>query len=79
MAFPYGVYPVQVANALKSLTVTPNAAVVGASIAVNGVAVVSGSKSRALNLKVGPNTITIIDTAQVSAPTKTYIIVVKRA
>jgi hypothetical protein len=47
-------------------------------VTVNGTPVTSGSASGAINLNVGPNTITVVVTAQ-DASTKTYTVVVTRA
>jgi hypothetical protein len=66
----------------SSMTVTPTVAGVGATVAVNGTAVSSGSASGSISLpNVSPatNTITIVITAQDTTTVKTYTITVTRA
>jgi uncharacterized delta-60 repeat protein len=70
-------YAATVANAVTALTVTPTAADAGATIAVNTVAVASGSASGAIDLNVGGNTITVLVTAQ-DLGAKMYTLTVTR-
>lgn len=70
-------YSPTVAHSAGSVTVTPSAAVDGATIKVNNTAVASGSSSGALSLNVGPNLIVIEVTAPGGA-TLTYTITVTR-
>ncbi len=72
-------YTAAVANAVNSITVTPTAADVNATITVNGAAVASGNASAAIALAVGTNVITTIVTAQDATTTKTYTVTVTRA
>ena len=72
-------YTVNVGSGLASMTITPTAADPTATIAVNGQAVASGNASQALLLVVGPNTITIVTTAQDGVTQQTYTIVVTEA
>jgi len=72
-------YTVDVSNAVSSMTVTPTTGVATSSVTVNGTAVTSGSASGAINLNVGPNTITTVVTAQDGTTTKTYTITVIKA
>ncbi len=71
-------YTASVSNATTSITVTPTRAEANATIKVNGVAVVSGSASGAINLNVGLNTLTTVVTAQDGTTTKTYTTTVTR-
>jgi len=71
-------YNVQVGNAASSISVTPMAAGVNATVTVNGEAVVSGTASSAISLAVGSNTITTVVTAEDGTIQKTYTIVVTR-
>lgn len=71
-------YTATVANSVSALTLTPTAAVAGASITVNGTAVSSGAASGAISLNVGANVITLIVTPPSGTPTKTYTITVTR-
>lgn len=72
-------YAVSVAFFTTSVTVTPTAAGVNATITVNGSAVTSGSASQSISLEVGENTITTIVTAEDGTTTKTYTVVATRA
>ncbi len=72
-------YTASVANTLSSITITPTAANPHATIKINGVAVASGAVSQSLPLKVGPNVISAVVTAQDGATTKTYTLTVTRA
>jgi gliding motility-associated-like protein len=72
-------YTASVTNATTSITVTPTTSAATATVTVNGVAVTSGTASGAIPLTVGPNTITLIGTAQDGVTTKTYTVTVTRA
>jgi hypothetical protein len=72
-------YTASVSNAVSSITVTPTTSDAGATVTVNGTAVISGSPSGAIALAVGPNTITTVVTAQDAVTTKTYTTTVTRA
>jgi autotransporter-associated beta strand protein len=65
-----------VSPTVASITVTPTADNALATITVNGDPVVSGDPSNPVSLSVGPNTITIIVTAEDEATTKTYTLTV---
>ncbi|MNU54336.1 Endo-1,4-beta-xylanase A precursor [compost metagenome] len=68
-------YSVNTAN--PSITVTPSTAESHATMTVNGDVVASGHASKAINLNVGSNVITIVVTAQ-DGTTRTYTITVTR-
>jgi len=70
-------YNLEVANSVSSLTVTPTAAGVHASIKVNETSVVSGETTFDISLVEGNNTITIVVTAE-DKTQKSYILQVKR-
>jgi gliding motility-associated-like protein len=72
-------YATAVPNAVTSITLTPTASNVNATIKVNGTTVASGTASAAIPLAVGSNTITTMVTAQDGITTKTYTVVVIRA
>ena len=72
-------YTATVGNAITTLTVTPTAGNVNATIKVNGSAVTSGSASGPVSLNVGPNNIAIVVSAAGGTPTATYTITVTRA
>ena len=72
-------YAASVPNATASVTVTPTATDVTATIKVNGTAVTSGTASAAISLAVGANTITAVVTAQDGTTIKTYTVTVTRA
>ncbi|RYE38497.1 MAG: DUF4347 domain-containing protein, partial [Hyphomicrobiales bacterium] len=57
-------YTASVANATTSLTVTPTVADANASVTANGLSVISGNASGAIQLAVGANTISVNVTAQ---------------
>src|SRR5207253_480756 len=57
-------YSASVSSATTSVTVTPTVAQANATVKVNGISVPSGSASPAINLAVGPNTITTVVTAR---------------
>jgi hypothetical protein len=72
-------YTLSVPNSTMSTTVTPTAADSTSTITVNGVPVASGIASGSITLAVGPNTITIVVTAQDGVTIKTYTVTVTRA
>jgi uncharacterized repeat protein (TIGR02543 family) len=72
-------YTASVANAVTSITVTPTVNQANATVRVNGTTVSSASPSGSINLNVGSNTITVLNTAQDGTTTKTYTITVTRA
>ncbi len=72
-------YAAAVANAVASITVTPTTADVSATVTVNGLPVLSGTPSAPVALVAGPNTITVLVTAQDGVTTASYTIVVTRA
>ncbi len=72
-------YTDAVSNATSSVTVTPTAADANATIKVNNAAVASGAASASLPLALGPNTITVLVTAQDGTTVQTYTITVNRA
>jgi alpha-tubulin suppressor-like RCC1 family protein len=72
-------YTASVPNTASSITVTPTASDVTATIKVNGTTVVSGAASGSISLAVGPNTITTVVTAQDGTTTSTYTVTVTRA
>jgi gliding motility-associated-like protein len=71
-------YAAPVANNVSAVTVTPVSSDAGASITVNGSAVVSGSASAGIPLSVGPNIITVFVTSQDGTATQNYTITVNR-
>ena len=71
-------YTAKVPNATRSLKITATATSGLAVIKVNGLAVKSGSASKAIAMKVAKNTVSVIVTAQ-NGSTKTYKISVTRA
>ncbi len=72
-------YAADVANDVATLTVTPTATDAGATIAVNGTAVTSGSASTAITLTAGVATdIAVLVTAE-DGTTQTYNLAVTRA
>jgi alpha-tubulin suppressor-like RCC1 family protein/tRNA threonylcarbamoyladenosine modification (KEOPS) complex Pcc1 subunit len=71
-------YIASVTNATTSITVRPTVTDATATIIVNGTTVASGSNSQAVPLEVGPNTITVVGTAQDGTSTSTYTLVVTR-
>ncbi len=70
-------YTLTVPYTTSTTTVTPTTAVGTSSVTVNGSTVASGSPSGAINLSVGPNTITTTVTAQDGTP-KTYTLTITR-
>lgn len=73
-----GNYTVRVANDVETITVTPTAAGVGATITVNGIATASGSASAPISLVVGTTPVTIRVTAANGA-SRVYSVPVTRA
>ncbi|WP_299988360.1 Ig-like domain-containing protein [uncultured Pontibacter sp.] len=71
-------YTASVANAATSVTATPTKEDANATVSINGTMLASGVTSKAVNLNVGSNTITVIVTAQ-NGSTKTYAVTVTRA
>ncbi|WP_295794209.1 cadherin-like beta sandwich domain-containing protein [Mucilaginibacter sp.] len=71
-------YTTTVPNATTQMTVTPTASDAGATITVNGVAVLSGSASGYLNLTAGANVINTVVTAPDGVTQKTYKLTVTR-
>jgi gliding motility-associated-like protein len=71
-------YTAPVGNGVTSMTVTPTTSDANATIKVNGITVTSGTASSAIPLVVGPNTITMVVTAQDGVTTKTYTLTVTR-
>jgi hypothetical protein len=71
-------YTVSVANDVTSLTVTPTAEDIKATIKVNGVAVISGTASGSIPLKPGPNIISVSVAAQIGGTMTVYTITATR-
>ena len=71
-------YTASVNNGTATLTVTPTVSEANATIQVNGTAVVSGTASAPIPLAVGPNTITVLATAQDGVTTTSYSVTVTR-
>ncbi len=71
-------YTCQVLHPVASVTVTPTASDERAVITVNGDPVDSGTASGPIDLQFGPNTITILVTAEDGATTEAYTITVTR-
>lgn len=71
-------YTATVGKATAKIKLTATATPTGTAIKVNGVAIKSGSLSKAIPLKVGKNTIKIVVAAQ-DGNTKTYKIIVTRS
>ncbi len=72
-------YATSVSNGVASVTVTPTAEDLNASVTVNGITVISGTASGSIALAVGTNIINTVVTAQYGVTTETYSIVVTRA
>jgi gliding motility-associated-like protein len=72
-------YTAGVTNATTSITVTPTTTDPTAAVTVNGTPVLSGTASGAIPLVIGPNTITVIVTAQDGVTSSVYTITVNRA
>jgi uncharacterized delta-60 repeat protein len=71
-------YRTKVPNSTKSMRITPTAKSTKAKISINGVAVKTGTISKAIGLKVGTNIVKIVVTAQ-NGSKRTYKITVTRA
>jgi nicotinate-nucleotide pyrophosphorylase len=71
-------YTASVVNSVTSVTVTPTRTQANATITVNGTAVTSGSASGSIALNVGPNTISVVVTAQDGSTTKNYTVTLTR-
>jgi hypothetical protein len=72
-------YTASVANNISTITVTPTAADVNATITVNDIAVLSGTPTASLDLAIGDNVFTIIDSAEDRTTRKIYTLTVNRA
>jgi len=72
-------YTESVPNSTQATTVTATTADPNATVAINGIAVTSGSPSAAIPLIVGKNTIQVVVTAQDGTTKGTYAIVITRA
>ncbi len=72
-------YTLSVVNSKTSMTVKPVTSDANATLKVNGTTLVSGTVSPPIALAVGPNTITVVVTAQDGTTTKTYTITATRA
>ena len=72
-------YTTSVSSGVASVTVTPTADDLNASVTVNDITVISGTASGSIALAVGTNTINTVVTAQDGVTTETYSIVVTRA
>ncbi len=70
-------YAVAVAHAVESVRLTPTVNHAGATVAVNGTVVASGTPSGAIPLSVGENPITVVVTAE-DGTTRTYRVTVTR-
>ncbi|TSI07371.1 InlB B-repeat-containing protein [Lysinibacillus sp. BW-2-10] len=64
---------------ISSIMLTPTLADSNATITVNGGTVTNNSQTSPINLAVGPNTITIMVTAQSGITTQTYTLTINRA
>jgi hypothetical protein len=71
-------YTATVGFLIADTTVTPTTDDANATVTVNGAAVISGTASGSISLDEGPNTITVIVTAEDGTTTKTYTIDVTR-
>ncbi len=72
-------YTAAVDNTVIATTATPTVTDATATVTVNGLAVSSGTASQSIPLAVGPNTITVVVTAQDGSTTKTYTVTITRA
>jgi len=72
-------YTTEAANTTASITVIPTTSDTGATVKVNGISVASGAPSAPIALNTGPNTITVVVTAQDGTTQKTYTITDTRA
>lgn len=71
-------YTATVSNATASITISPATSDPNATVAVNGVSVISGSPSANIPLNGGPNTIATVVTAADGVTTATYTTIVTR-
>ena len=71
-------YTATVGFMIAATTVIPTTDDANATVTVNGVAVISGTASGSISLDEGPNTITVIVTAEDGTTTRTYTIDVDR-
>ncbi|WP_083453989.1 cadherin-like beta sandwich domain-containing protein [Syntrophomonas palmitatica] len=71
-------YTASVANLVSSINITPTTQNSNAIVKINGNAAVNGAPYGPINLVVGPNTLTILITAQDTITTKTYTVTVTR-
>jgi hypothetical protein len=76
-AFGTTTYTSSVGNDISSLTVTGSVYDSKATMTVNGISTASGKASGAISLRVGPNPITLVVTAQ-DGSIKTYSVIVTR-
>lgn len=72
-------YSMSVGNAVSAITFRPTVAEIGATVAINGINVTSGSVSAPIPLAAGPNEIKVVVTATNGTTTKTYTVIVTRA
>ncbi|QYR21492.1 cadherin-like beta sandwich domain-containing protein [Paenibacillus sp. sptzw28] len=72
-------YSATVASTVTSVTVTPTASDLNATLTVNGKAVASGAASAAIPLNVGDNRIDVLVTAEDGTTAKTYTVIVTRS
>jgi len=72
-------YSISTGSATVSMKLTPVSSDANATIKVNGATVTSGTLSRPIALAPGPNTITVVVTAQNGTTNKTYTLTVTRA
>ncbi|MEI6785580.1 MAG: cadherin-like beta sandwich domain-containing protein, partial [Verrucomicrobiota bacterium] len=71
-------YTASVLNAITSITITPTVAQTNATVTVNGTSVTSGTASGPVSLALGPNTITVVVTAQDGVTVQSYTVAVTR-
>ena len=72
-------YTAGVSYTTDSISVTPLTSEPAASVKVDDSVVASGNPSNAINLNVGPNTISVVVTAPDGTTTKTYSVTVNRS
>ena len=70
-------YTAEVTNDITSITATPTTSDAMATVEVNGITVTNGTASAPINLAVGPNTVSVIVTAQNGA-SLIYTVIVTR-
>jgi len=71
-------YSTTVANNVSSITLTPTTSSGTSTVAVNGVTVISGQSSNAINLSPGDNTVSVTVRAEDQLTAKTYLVNVNR-